>query len=151
MRRLDMIIAIAVMLAAVIALVGTSDLPYFLSDEVPGPAFMPLLVGIVALVLGAVLFIQALRGDEDDELNWPGRSGFRRIILCVLALIALMAAAPYVGLVPGFVIFLLFMLLVVERRAFWPSMLTTLVTMALVEGVFVQWLRVSVPYGPFGF
>lgn len=146
-----MAVAIAVMLTALVALLGTGDLPYFLVDEVPGPAFLPLLIGGVAMLLGAVLLIQSLRGGEDDELDWPGKAGARRIVLCAVALITLAAAAPFLGLVPGFVLFLLFMLLVVERRAFWPSVLTTVMTMALVEGVFIQWLGISVPYGPFGF
>lgn len=146
-----MIIALAVMAAALIAVFETSDLPYFLSDEVPGPAFMPLLVSVVAFLLGATLLVQAIGRRRDEEVAWPGKVGMRRLALSAASLVVLAAAAPVMGLVPGFVIFLLFVLLLVERRAFWPSVLTTTLTMALVEGVFVQWLHISVPAGPFGF
>ncbi len=57
----------------------------------------------------------------------------------------------FLGFAVSGIIFMLVLLLVVLRRRIVPSLATTAITVAMIQGIFVQWLSVKLPTGPWGF
>lgn len=135
---------------AIVILASTGDLPYW-TDFSPGPAFGPRWVAIAAIALAAILTVQALRGlGPEVAVDLPTRSGALRAALTLLALIGFAALAPSLGLLVSAGLASLFLMLVVLRRALFPSLFSTAVTLALIYGVFGLWLGIPLPHGVFG-
>ena len=57
---------------------------------------------------------------------------------------------PLLGFVLSATVFMLSLLLLVQRRSLVPSLITTVVTVAGTYSVFGLWLAIDLPKGPFG-
>jgi putative tricarboxylic transport membrane protein len=120
------------------------------SDYAPGPAFAPYLIAGSGIVLSLILLVTALRGDGEPA-DWPDAVGGRRVLYTAIGLVLFVAALPYLGFAAAGIAFMLALLLLVLRRRLVPSLATTAITVAMVQGIFVQWLNVRLPTGPWGF
>ena len=149
MKTADLISAVVMLVLSGVVFATTRDLPYW-ADFAPGSAFAPFWVAATGAVLSIALFISALRRQTNPPVDWPDRAGFQRVILTAAGLWAVVVIAPTLGLVATAVLFMLFLLLVVERRRLLPSLFTTAVTTALVYGVFIAWLGIAFPKGLLG-
>lgn len=149
MKTADLISAVVMLVLSGVVFVATRDLPYW-AEFAPGSAFAPFWVAATGAVLSIALFVNTLRRQSNPPVDWPDRSGFQRVILTAAGLWAVVAVAPFLGLVSTAVLFMLFLLLVVERRRLLPSLFTTAITTALVYGVFVAWLGIAFPKGMLG-
>ena len=132
-----------------IVIAGMSGYAYW-SDYAPGPAFAPYLIAGSGIVLSLILLVAALRGDEEPA-DWPDAIGRRRVLYTAVGLVLFVTALPYLGFVGAAVAFMLALLLLVLRRRVGPSLATTAITVAMVQGIFVLWLNVRLPAGPWGF
>ena len=132
-----------------IVIAGMSGYAYW-SDYAPGPAFAPYLIAGSGIVLSLILLVTALRGDGEPA-DWPDAVGGRRVLYTAIGLVLFVAALPYLGFAAAGVAFMLALLLLVLRRRLVPSLATTAITVAMVQGIFVQWLNVRLPIGPWGF
>jgi len=150
MNRLEAICAIVMLLLSVVIIVATADLAYW-DDFAPGSAFLPYWVAGAGAVLGATLLVTALRRKTDSPVDWPNRDGMRRIELTSVALWALIVALPLLGTLISVALFMLGLLLFVQRRKLVPTLITTAVTLAMIETIFVLWLRIRLPRGFLGF
>lgn len=149
MKRLEQISAVCIILLAAAAIFGTSELA-FLRGTAPGPRFMPLAVAAVSALLAALLFLDAARRPDDTPVEWPDREGRIRVALTAVAIVAFIAASPWLGLVVGSAVFVLVYLLTVLRRRIVPSVATAVVTALLIQGIFVSWLGTTLPRSVFG-
>ena len=149
MRKADIASAVILLALALLAVAGTLELPYW-SDVSPGPAFASRWVGIVAAGLGTILLWEAATRTHSSAIEWPGRDGARRVLLSSALLCAFGLLLPYAGFALAGVAFMLAMLLVVQRRPLLPSLLATVVTVAGCYGIFIGWLQVKLPLGPWG-
>lgn len=149
MKTADLISAVVMLVLSGMVFATTRDLPYW-ADFAPGSAFAPFWVAATGAVLSIALFVGALRRKASAPVDWPDRNGFQRVILTAAGLWTVVVIAPILGLVSTAVLFMLFLLLVVERRRVLPSLFTTAVTTALIYGVFVAWLGIAFPKGMLG-
>ncbi len=150
MRAANLAIAVAAILVSAAVLYGSRSYPFW-ARTAPGTGFMPVLLGLVGLGLGLTLLIGALRGRRAEPLDVPERATRARIAGAMAGLALAVFLTPILGLLLGQIIFMLFMLLGLERRPIVPSVATTAITAGLIYGVFMQWLRVPLPRGPLGF
>jgi hypothetical protein len=97
-----------------------------------------------------ILLVVALR-EGDTPADWPDALGRTRVLSAVAGLVLFIAAMPWLGFTLAGVAFMLVLLTVALRRKVLPSLATTAVTIALIQGIFVQWLSVKLPKGPLGF
>jgi hypothetical protein len=148
MRKLEMVPALFMIAASLAVIMGTRELPLW-DGFAPGARFFPLFVSGIGLVLAALLFWQQWRGTDTGTVDRPDRDALIRVLLTVAGLVALAAGAPFIGLVPMLAVFALFILLVVLRQSFLPSVATTVVVAGGVHVVFVRLLGVPLP-APFG-
>ena len=149
MKTADILSAVVMFVLSGVVFLTTRDLPYW-ADFAPGSGFAPLWVAMTGAVLAIALLVGALRRQDDPPADWPDRTGWRRVLLTAAGLWAVIVLAPILGLMSTAVIFMLFLLLAVERRRLWPSLFTTAVTTALVYGVFSAWLGIAFPKGVIG-
>jgi hypothetical protein len=149
MRNVDVVTGIVMLLLSVLIFAATRHLPYW-ADFAPGSAFGPFWVAIAGGIVSLALLVGALRRQTNPPVEWPDRAGFIRVVLTAIGLWAVVLLAPLLGLILTAVLFMLFLLIVVERRRLVPSVVTTLVTAGLVYGVFVAWLDIAFPKGLLG-
>lgn len=148
MRRIELATALVMLVISGMVLVESHKLAFW-SDFAPGPGFMPVLVAAAGAGLAVLLGLQAWRA-PDREADLPTAAALGRILLTMAGLWAVVAATPLLGLMTPIALFVAFMLLAVLRRPLGPSLITTGLTMGLIWGVFVGWLAIAVPRGPFG-
>jgi putative tricarboxylic transport membrane protein len=146
---LDVVPALIMIVLSMVTALGVGNLDYW-SDYAPGPAFAPYWIAASGFILSLVLLVQTKLSDRCEKPEWPDRSAAFRILWTFLGLVFILTFSPYLGMITSILIFILFLLLVVLRRKIMPSLITTLITMALIYGVFVRWLNVALPTGPFG-
>jgi len=149
MRRADIVSAALLLVLAAVVAGGTLDLPYW-SEFAPGPAFAARWVALVASILAAVLLWEALTRREHAAIEWPDREGMRRVVLACVLLWAFLAALPWLGFTVDAALLMLAMLLGVQRRRPIPSLVATAITVAGAWGLFIAWLQIKLPAGPWG-
>jgi putative tricarboxylic transport membrane protein len=149
MKRLDIAAALILLALSGLVAAGTSHLPYW-SDFAPGPAFASMWVAGTVALIAVLLLARALRA-EPEPADWPDRDGAGRVLLTLAALWLLAALLPWLGFVAAATLFLLAMLLVVQRRRLGPSLLATFITVAGAQAIFGLWLQIDLPKGPLGF
>jgi putative tricarboxylic transport membrane protein len=149
MQRVNIAAALVFLGLSAIVVAGTWDLAYW-ADFAPGPAFAPIWIAATGAVLALLLLFQEVRDPTREPANLPPRSALARVLLSIAALSLALALAPWLGFVAAVVALTLFVLLVVERRRVLPSLVVTVLTAALIHGVFVAWLNVQLPKGFLG-
>ena len=149
MKKAEIVTGLVMLVACAVAVFAMRDLPYWI-EFTPGPAFAPLWVAGGGAVLSLLLILAARRRDEDEPTDWPDKVGALRVWMTVAALCAVVPLAPWLGFVPASVLFALFVIVAVQRRRWWPSLVATTVITATVVGVFQVWLRVALPKGFLG-
>jgi hypothetical protein len=149
MRRLNIATALAFLALSAMVVAGTADLAYW-SDFAPGPAFAPVWVAAAGTALALLLLVKEARDPTPEPADLPARAALARVLLTVAALALALVLAPRLGFVTTVIALTLFVLLVVERRRVLPSLVVTVLTAALIHGVFVAWLNVQLPKGFLG-
>jgi hypothetical protein len=149
MRVTNFIVALALLALSAGVLLGTWDLPYW-ADFAPGSAFAPFWVATVGIILALALFVATLGDEGGEPHNFPDRRGIMRVIALIAGLWLMVLFIPLVGFISASALFCLLLLLGIERRPFVPSLFATAVVMTLVYGVFIAWLGIALPTGPFG-
>lgn len=151
MNRLDISAAVGLLVVSAVVLIATWPLVYW-SDFAPGPAFLPRWIALAGLLLGATLLLSAVRRPSTISPRAAGGPPHRaRPLLTLLALVALAALFPVLGLRVAGAAFVLFVLLVVVRRRLMPSLAAAATTMLIVYVVFVRWLGIDIPSSLLGF
>ncbi|MCB4768769.1 tripartite tricarboxylate transporter TctB family protein [Ancylobacter sp. Lp-2] len=149
MKATNFIIAAVLFGLSALALLGTWGLPYW-ADFAPGSAFAPFWVAAIGLVLAIALLVTTLADDGHEPHSFPDRRGIVRVAALTAGLWLMVLLIPLVGFMTAAIAFSLFLLLGIERRPLVPSLLTTAVVSGLVYGVFIAWLGIALPTGPFG-
>jgi hypothetical protein len=150
MTRLELAVGIVLLGLCATVFVVMAAQPYW-SDYAPGSAFMPFWVAGVGTLLALAHSGIAIRQGAAGEADWPDRSGALRVLLTICALWLFLAAMPWLGVGASAAGFVLLLLLLVQRRRLLPSLATTVVTVGMVELVFIHWLGVRLPRGFLGF
>jgi putative tricarboxylic transport membrane protein len=149
MRRYDLITALIMLALAAVAAFGTQGLDFW-DDFGPSTRFMPIWVAVVTALLALLLVFEAVKRQHDPAPEWPDRAGTVRVSLVISAIIIFIASVPWLGFLIATVLFVLAMLLGIERRPVLPSLLTAAVTAGLIQGVFSWWLSIPLPKGAIG-
>jgi hypothetical protein len=149
MRTLDIASALIMIALSAVTFFATRHLPYW-ADFAPGSAFGPVWVSLAGVLISLLLIVDAIRRPDNPPIDLPDRPGFIRVALAVAALWSVVYLTPIIGLIATAILFMLFLLLVVERRPLVPSLITTALTIGLVYGVFSVWLEIAFPKGAFG-
>ncbi len=149
MKRLELITAAIFLALSLVIVVSTGDLAYW--EEVsPGNRFMPLWVAGAGALLALLLLLEARRRQSPGEVDWPDRTGWFRVVSTLAAIVVFAVLVDVIGFILATALFIIVLLLGVLRRAVVPSVLTSVITVGLIYGVFISWLSIPLPKGVFG-
>lgn len=132
----------------VVLLIHASRLE-FMVEEVPGPGFLPLWLGIGIAACGVILALKALRPALADvkRIDWPQAPGWLQIGVMLGGLgFALYVLEP-LGFLVTASLFIAGLMISLGVRS-WPKLIGVPILAAVVlHLVFVTWLGVPLPMG----
>lgn len=151
MRRYDLVSTLfLIVLAAYVT--GSGFRLGFGEWREPGPGFLAVVSGLVLGVLGAVWLgmtfakPQGPRGVARRFIADTG--GLRKVGLTAAALIAFALLLEPLGFPLTTLVFMMFLLRVIEPQGWGLALMLSVVTVALCVVVFQVWLQVQFPEGP---
>jgi len=169
-QRFGELIAFALITALGGFLVATAGgYTVFREDGTVGGGFLPLLVGLVLLGLGAVQLVASAvrvralasnvpqlqsrareRAADDAVPDVFGRTARQRVHqlgLVVVATVVAVALTPLLGLLVALTLLSIFISAVVERRSLVASVAISVASVGLVYVIFVPLLGIPLPWG----
>lgn len=121
------------------------------------PAGLGILMGLLSLVLLVKTFLPRYATSKTDEPPQPkedgaaeGGVGKKNLIVGFCLFAAYVLVAPLTGFLPASVIFVFLMVRVIGRFRWVLSGLISIVITVFLWIVFVHWLSVPLPAGPWG-
>lgn len=118
---------------------------------------VPMVILGLTAVIGDLLKPSKARASSDDEGGGDGedralaKGGGRRVVLVVLASLALVIALPYLGYLIGFFLYVLFVLWAVELKNLVAGLIIAVAMTLVVHFVFAGLLGQDLPVGPLTF
>ena len=149
MQRLEIATALIFLSLCAVVIVSLWDQPYW-SDFAPGSAFLPYWVAGLGTAFAAAQIFVSTKRRNNELVDWPDKSGAQRVLMTVCGLWLLVALLPWLGTAISATVFMLGLLLLVQRRRLLPSLITTILTVGMVELIFILWLDIRLPRGVFG-
>lgn len=152
MKRTYQITGALLILLALFILREANELSFY-TPLGPGPGFFPFWLSVILVSLGGVIVVQASFKESDPMPAdfFPSRKGFFRAVSILLALAFVVKCLDMLGFRLTMLVFYLFLLTALGRQ---NLLLTVVVALAGSWGiyyVFVEWLKVILPVGMFGF
>ena len=111
----------------------------------PGPSWLPYVMAVILMILSLFLIFPRSRTSASQLGASP--LGTLKYIILVLALAS---AFPIIGGLLSLGLFVVIEMTWVEKKKWLVSVAAGLVSTAIVWGIFVKLLGVSLPTGPFG-
>ena len=124
-----------------------------LSDTLgPGPGFFPFCLALIGLALAVTLMVKSVPMAEGDEVHAvPTPDALRKVVLVLLALIAVTGLLDIIGYRLAITAFSVFLLYVLGARSWWVIITFALAAGFGVHALFSDLLKVPLPVGLFDF
>jgi hypothetical protein len=129
----------------VIAISG--DLPVG-SMASPGAGMLPMLAAGLIVTFGAVLLVRASASPPLRDITWPDLPHAARVAVLTGASLLVYERLGFITTITAL---LLVLLLLIERRPFWSSVLFSFAVPAGAYLLLAKLLKSQLPVGPFGF
>lgn len=148
----DRIAAILLALLGGFVVFEARRLPYWTANA-PGPGFLPLWLGVLLAVASAVLFARTRTAPRMRQKGGapPDRTAGMRLAAVVAFTAGTAALATAIGLVLASAVFMGVTLTLLRPGHTRANAAAVALTPILVWLLFVRWLGVPLPAGPFGF
>lgn len=157
MRRADRLTGLLLLAFAAYTIVAGVRMSYW-QGRIPGPGFAPIWIGGGLALAALFLLLRRAPGPAALQLLEPAREEEPRTLVArelllaaeiALVTIAALLLVPRVGMMAGVVVLLLVLIRLLGGT--WRSAVgTALVLPAAFYLLFVRWLQVPVPKGPWG-
>ena len=138
-------IVLAILSLVCIVDLGRSSNLVFWDASGPGPSWLPYVMAVILMILSLFLIFPRSRTSASQLGASP--LGTLKYIILVLALAS---AFPIIGGLLSLGLFVVIEMTWVEKKKWLVSVAAGLVSTAIVWGIFVKLLGVSLPTGPFG-
>ena len=115
----------------------------------PDSGLFPFIAGVLVCAGGVALMLG--RGHAVQGLQWPDRAGWKRIAGVIGGLAFMALVIPYLGFAVTGVLTMLILLRTVEPGGWGSTILLSVVSVAVVMGLFGGLLELQLPRGPWGF
>ena len=120
----------------------------------PGPGFLPFLTGVLLAGLSFIDYLRLSRASSPEKETkpvWTDRGRGFKMFLTVIALLAYAVGMEYLGFLLSTVIFIGFLLRVIEPKRWSIVILSSFLTAVISYCIFELWLQTQLPKGPFQF
>jgi hypothetical protein len=149
MRRVnwgDLGLAAGFAVLGLVWIAGASEMTMW-DRGTPGPGYLPFVFGALLLPLALLAGAQAVFAPAAPA---EGQGGLRKPVLVLLVTAAAVAALEVAGFPLAVFLMLLVLFALVERKPPLASLLASAGVTAALYLIFVVWLSVPLPLGPFG-
>ncbi|GAA5146545.1 hypothetical protein GCM10025768_05290 [Microbacterium pseudoresistens] len=126
----------------VLCIVGGLQLPFHYAGSI-GPAWLPLVIGILLIVCAIAYWIGAVRADE--AITWTDRSGWLTIGGIYVAFIAFLVVANLTFFALGAFVFIVLFLTAVNSYSIVKRFVIALLSAGAIHVVFVMLLELPLP------
>jgi putative tricarboxylic transport membrane protein len=115
----------------------------------PGPGFLFFWTSIVLGLMSLFILISAGRSKKSEETHILNvkKLGNKKIILVVTSLFIYALLMEYLGFIPVTLLFIIFLLGIVEKKGWFFTISTSVVATALAYLLFETWLKSQLPKG----
>lgn len=117
----------------------------------PGPGFLPFWLGVLFMLLGPLLFVEATRSSEAGAVPWPSLAGPRRVLTYAAVFFVCVSLFSVLGFLLSVTLFLLVTTKFLEGERWITSLVVSGGACLGLYLLFVVWLQVVLPTGPLGF
>ncbi len=138
-------------LIGLVVLYAATGITGGLEERLP-PRTLPYVLGTAILIAGVALLIRSWRFmGENPPIKWPDRSGMIRVSVILASLAVYIALIDILGMPVSTVLYVTFTVwyLWIGRFALLYAVITGLLSGAIVMYLFIQFLELSFPLGPF--
>jgi len=149
-ERGDLIAGLSVGSFSAFVFYQASHLPY-VSEFGPGPGFFPIWLGIALFSLSVLLVFKAFLLPGSREGTGASWNAIRRPLVTSLGFLAVVAFLNRLGFILSFALLTFFLVFVMERRSLFSACWVMLGAALGFYLVFVIFLGVPLPVGPWGF
>jgi len=122
----------------------------FSAEYGPGPGFMPLVLSSLMGILSTTLLVRSRGLEGGTESLFKSASGLKKAALVALLYLAYIVALQTLGLLMSLAIFLLVLLLLIEKRSIVTAVSASAIVSLSCYFLFEVWLKVPLPIGIFG-
>ncbi len=122
----------------------------FSAEYGPGPGFMPLVLSTLMGILSAILLVRSLGSEVPSKSLFTDRSGLKKSAGVALLYLAYIVSLPFLGLLVALTVFLLVLLLLIEKRSIIMAVSASAMVSLSCYFLFEVWLKVPLPIGIFG-
>ncbi len=147
----DLYSGVALAIFGTYVTVKSASLTY-VSEDGPGPGFLPFWLGIAICCLAlCLIFINQLRPAPKTRAGWQSWSGETRALSAWLALMGAILLSPLVGFSVCLALLTVYIIAFMERRSLWSAVTVALGLSIGFHLIFVILLGLSLPTGRLGF
>jgi putative tricarboxylic transport membrane protein len=156
MNRTDVVAGLLLAAGFAACLWDASSFQYG-TEFAPGPGFAPVWLSAIGMGLSLAIALIAFRArrrreaPSSDHAEPIDKAGRLHVLATLLGLVTMVAIAPWLGLIPSILLFLLFLTLYVQRLSVVTGIAASAGTVLFVYIVFVHLLDVPIPSGPLRF
>ncbi|TFG40685.1 MAG: tripartite tricarboxylate transporter TctB family protein, partial [Syntrophobacterales bacterium] len=113
----------------------------------------PMLLGVLLVIGGAVLAIQAAvaKSGGSKAIAWPDRNGWKLLLIAMASLVFYVAISQALGFVISALIFVPWFIRHFGRYSYWVAGSCALGIAAFIYLVFIRLLQLTLPIGPLSF
>jgi putative tricarboxylic transport membrane protein len=119
---------------------------------VPGPGFLPVLIGGVLAGLSLGLFVKSLLlKTEPEEIAsfWKEKGSWKKVLFTLLSLVLYLFFLDYLGYILTTFLFLCYLVKFIGKRGWVVSLSVSILATVISYGVFARWMEVPLPRGIF--
>ncbi|NLI90089.1 MAG: tripartite tricarboxylate transporter TctB family protein [Epulopiscium sp.] len=109
----------------------------------PGGGFMPLIGGILAVIFGIAVLIEAIKEGTSPSFDF-------KVLIPVGALLAVIILSKLIGLILSIAVYLFIWLKFYEKESTKLTILVTILCPLACYLIFVMWLKAPLPRGILG-
>jgi len=121
-----------------------------IKDDWQGAKLMPAALAMALVALGIGHLVPAPTGAAGALPAWPDAPARRRVVLMFAVLVLYVAALPHVGFLPATALFALILLRALGAYSWATALALTGAIAIACRVVFISWLGMPLPSGPFG-
>ena len=150
-KSADIVSGILAILLGTVVLYAATGITGGLEERLP-PRTLPYVLGGSILAAGLLLVIRSWRFQgENPAIKWPDRAGMIRVIVILASLAVYIALIDILGMPISTVLYVAFTVwyLWMGRYAILCAAVTGVLSGAVVMYLFIQFLELSFPLGPF--
>lgn len=145
----DAVVAIMVMLMGGIVVYGSSKLGSGWTSDGPGAGYFPFYIGLILLISGAGILVQALKGKNKNTEIFVDSKQLKLVMSVLIPAGIYVLAVQFLGLYIASTIYIALFMMILGKYSWLKSVIAALTVTVLFFMMFEVWFKVPLFKGKF--